>query len=306
MKPTVLIVDSSTVGRAMAKVAGDELDCVTHAVGSGKMGLESCGNLHPDVVVLDCSLPDMSADQFTRSLTKLQLRRFPFLLVTGENISALISAYQKIALAQDFLRKPYQVHAFKSVLCRVIDMARTEATVMPGTEQRKKIAAVRKMEAELIATPNLQGHVTIAAKFLELGMVKDASRHYYAAALLESPPDRIAILAGILKPNHRLYTVLQVISSHRLTGNLVLELGNGGPSYIYFEDGRILDAIGPGTLSGKRCIEVCLAHTGGEYKFFEMPTYHNDNIGQSTEELLLEFASRWDEGSFQQDQDTRN
>jgi hypothetical protein len=166
---------------------------------------------------------------------------------------------------------------------------------MPSLDRRKKLAAMRKMETDLAARPDVQGHLTLAQDFLLFDMSKEASRHFYAAALLESPPDRIPILAGILKPNHRLATVLQVITSHRLTGNLVLEIGHPQSSYIYFEDGRILDASGPDTLVGKKCIEACLACTMGEYKFYEMPIYHPDNINQSTEELLLEFTSRWDE-----------
>jgi len=69
----VLIVDENAAvrqGLALCVAAYDEL-CLAGEAASGDEAIRQCACTHPDVVLLDATLPDMTSDSVTRAIHRI-------------------------------------------------------------------------------------------------------------------------------------------------------------------------------------------------------------------------------------------
>src|SRR2546423_10757742 len=91
-----------------------------------------------------------------------------------------------------------------------------------------------------------------------------------------------------------LFDVAQLLMLNRATGRLsIASLGKNG--YLYFEDGRIINAVDDAQGEGERAAWRVLSWRKGHFEFKPEPAGGQTMIHTNTEALLLDAARRIDE-----------
>lgn len=118
-KISVLLIDDSEMTRSVLRtiIKGDTFDVVAEAK-NGATGLERTYMLHPDIVCLDISMPDMGGIEVLKQI-KSELTDTVVLMVTSSNDADTVQAAIDSG-ADGFIIKPF-------VVATVQDMMRTAA-----------------------------------------------------------------------------------------------------------------------------------------------------------------------------------
>ncbi|MBW6435936.1 response regulator [Actinoplanes hulinensis] len=115
---TVLYIEDSAINTILVeRILSSRPAVVFDSAPDGRTGLDSAARLHPDLVLLDLTLPDISGEQvLTRLRAEPATRAIPVIVVSGETDDAV---HQRV-LAQGALcclTKPYDIED----LLRLVD-----------------------------------------------------------------------------------------------------------------------------------------------------------------------------------------
>ena len=119
---TVLYIDDSSINTILVeRILTSRPDVVFGSASDGITGLDQAMLLHPDLVLLDLTLPDISGEQvLTRLRADPVTHAVPVIVVSGDTDPAV--QHRVLALgAQWFLTKPYEV----ADLLRLVDTSLT-------------------------------------------------------------------------------------------------------------------------------------------------------------------------------------
>lgn len=106
MKRCMFVDDSSVIRKVAKRILGGS-DMIVIEAASGYDALEMCSLEMPDIIVVDGTLPDMSAIEFIRRIRALDAPVKPRVAIclTEVDIGAIMRA--KRAGAQGYLLKPF-------------------------------------------------------------------------------------------------------------------------------------------------------------------------------------------------------
>ena len=104
---TCLIVDDSPVIRKVAKRILSDLGYAVIEAYHGAEGLDKCRNNNPDVVLLDFTLPDMTALQFIETLKARPGIKMPSVLLNIFQLDVVCIMKAKRAGAAGYVLKPF-------------------------------------------------------------------------------------------------------------------------------------------------------------------------------------------------------
>ena len=106
MKRCMFVDDSSVIRKVAKRILGGS-DMIVIEAASGYDALEMCSLEMPDIIVVDGTLPDMSAIEFIRRIRALDAPVKPQIAIclTEIDIGAIMRA--KRAGAQGYLLKPF-------------------------------------------------------------------------------------------------------------------------------------------------------------------------------------------------------
>jgi two-component system chemotaxis response regulator CheY len=111
-----LIVDDARVMRLLLRRALDSLGFSTQEAASGAEGLTLLAQAVPDVVLVDCNMPDMHGFEFVRRLrSQPGLAELPVLMVSADVDSAQPQRVAE-AGANGSLGKPFNQQSLRTAL----------------------------------------------------------------------------------------------------------------------------------------------------------------------------------------------
>lgn len=102
-----MIVDDSSVIRKVAKRILGSSDIVVIEAGSGGEALSLCAAEMPDAIMVDVSLPDMSADDFIRKAVAIECATPPSIAVCLSEVDIGTIMRAKRAGAKGYILKPF-------------------------------------------------------------------------------------------------------------------------------------------------------------------------------------------------------
>jgi CheY-like chemotaxis protein len=119
---TVLYIDDSPINTILVgRILASRPDVVFGSAPDGRTGLDRAAEMHPDLVLLDLTLPDISGEQVLAALrADPATRAIPVIVVSGETDPEV---HHRILAqgAQWWLTKPYEV----GDLLRLVDCSLT-------------------------------------------------------------------------------------------------------------------------------------------------------------------------------------
>lgn len=104
-KKTILVVDDSIVIRKMVEIALEDENFSIETAVSGKEGLNMIETLHPDLVILDLMLPDISGIDVLKSIKSGA--GLPVIMLSGKDSPQMVETAKKEG-ADAFLPKPFK------------------------------------------------------------------------------------------------------------------------------------------------------------------------------------------------------
>ncbi len=114
-----LVIDDSRVIRKVACRILEDMYFETSEADDGQSALESCRAKMPDLILLDWTMPNMTAVDFLRLLRRERDGKHPIVVFcTTENDSAQISEALN-AGANEYILKPYDREDLRSKLAQV-------------------------------------------------------------------------------------------------------------------------------------------------------------------------------------------
>ena len=132
-RPRVLLVDDLETNRFLLEEALGEIGAEISSTGSGKRALELVSASHPEVVVIDFQMPDLSGAEAARWIKQRADAPFTYvILMSGyhEEETELIRA----SLADRFLGKPYKLSALRGAVEEGLRIASERRAVGSGLE----------------------------------------------------------------------------------------------------------------------------------------------------------------------------
>jgi two-component system nitrogen regulation response regulator GlnG len=120
--PRILVIDDDrAIRHLIAKwFAGDSAEIV--AVGDAESGLKAVKEQHPDVVLLDIMLPEISGLEAFQKLRALDAK-LPVIFITGDGVSNTTIEAMKLG-AYDYLLKPLERDRVRKVISDALKMRR--------------------------------------------------------------------------------------------------------------------------------------------------------------------------------------
>jgi two-component system KDP operon response regulator KdpE len=152
-KLTVLVIDDEVQIRRLLKITLESAGITVLEADTGRIGLEEAARCHPDAIILDLGLPDLSGLQVLKQLrewSKVPVLVLTVLAAESDKVSALDAG------ADDYLTKPFgsaEITArLRAILRRVTD--ENEPSVVTFGEIEMDLAArtVRRGGAEVRLT----------------------------------------------------------------------------------------------------------------------------------------------------------
>ncbi|MHB1425189.1 MAG: sigma-54-dependent transcriptional regulator [Gemmataceae bacterium] len=119
---TLLIVDDEASILHAFRKAFREPDVTVLTADSASQGLEIARRQHPDVIVLDVHLPDMTGLDMLRRLRELDARS-PVVFITGRSTTDTAIESMKLG-AYEYLLKPLELSALRQVIERALAISR--------------------------------------------------------------------------------------------------------------------------------------------------------------------------------------
>lgn len=131
MRFKILTVDDSKTVRTIVRKAFKSYDCDVLEASNGAEGLAMVGKEHPDLILLDVTMPVMDG---VTLLTKLKSnpisKNIPVIMLTAEGGRENVLRIAKIGV-RDYMVKPFREELLVSKVCRVLDLR-----LLPGASPR--------------------------------------------------------------------------------------------------------------------------------------------------------------------------
>src|SRR3990172_944527 len=222
---TILLIDDEVIFHRMIEHSLQPLGHSVHSELTGIAGLAAAARYHPDVIITDLNLPDVSGYEVTRRLRRdPAFAQTPILVLTGQSgLQDKLLSFE--SGADDHITKPFEpveLVARMTVLLRRVEMFRQ---ALPAAA-----AAVPLRTARLTAVHTLRGGVgsSLLAVNLALGLnslwtaptalldlVLTAGQ---VALLLNMPLKRTWADLADYKPQELEFEILQSIIAHHNSG----------------------------------------------------------------------------------------
>ena len=222
---TILLIDDEVIFHRMIEHSLQPLGHSVHSELTGIAGLAAAARYHPDVIITDLNLPDVSGYEVTRRLRRdPAFAQTPILVLTSQSgLQDKLASFE--AGADDHITKPFEpveLIARMNVLLRRVEMIRQAAPAGAPARQQKI--------ARLIAIHTLRGGVgsSLLAVNLALGLnslwtaptalldlVLTAGQ---VALLLNMPLKRTWADLADYKPQELEFEILQSIIAHHNSG----------------------------------------------------------------------------------------
>ena len=217
--PLILVIDDDPVTvLTVEQVLRDEgFDVVT--AGMGRAGFDLLCTSHPDLVLADLRLPDISALDILR-LCRRQGLQVPLVVVTGFGATETIVEAMRLGAA-DFVEKPLIGDELVPVVRKALEPP-LSALVLPGEVERH--ALTRWARAVLSAVASQVDPRTIELWSRQVGISKGALKTWCLTAGFS--PKRSLNLARILRglirqqDGYRLEDSLDIVDRRTLSGLL--------------------------------------------------------------------------------------
>ncbi len=221
----ILLIDDETIFHRLIEHSLEPLGHKVHSELTGISGLAAASRIHPDVVITDLNLPDISGYEVTRRLRRdPAFAQTPILVLTSQSgLQDKLASFE--SGADDHITKPFEpveLVARMNVLLRRVEQFRQ---ALPSTT-----AATPQRTAKLTAVHTLRGGVgsSMLAVNLALGLnglwnaptalldlVLTAGQ---VALLLNMPLKRTWADLADYKPQEMDFDILQSLIAHHSSG----------------------------------------------------------------------------------------
>lgn len=123
---TVLIVDDCSPMRLVIKriigMSGFAMEAC-HFAGDGEEALDVMRKHRIDLVISDVNMPRMDGEAMMRTISADEaLRRIPVVMVSSDGTESRAERLKELG-ARDYVVKPFQPHAFRERLEKVLEVA---------------------------------------------------------------------------------------------------------------------------------------------------------------------------------------
>lgn len=152
----VLIAEDNLLNQRVLQVFFKNLPIQVHVVENGKLAVEKTKELHPDLILMDLHMPEMSGLEATKVIR--QIKEFADLPIVAISADAFIQQQQNALEAgmNDYLTKPIDLRKLKDILVEYLkpeeyseESSDDEYDVLPSTIQ----AQVNQAINELVVIP---------------------------------------------------------------------------------------------------------------------------------------------------------
>jgi two-component system KDP operon response regulator KdpE len=152
-KLTVLVIDDEVQIRRLLRITLEATGITVLEADTGRMGLEEAARCHPDAIILDLGLPDLSGLvvlKHLREWTKVPVLVLTVLAAESDKVAALDAG------ADDYLTKPFgsaEIAArLRAILRRVVDESEPASVTFGDIEVNLAARTVKKAGAEVRLT----------------------------------------------------------------------------------------------------------------------------------------------------------
>ncbi len=183
---------------------------------SGEEGVERAGQLRPDVIVLDISLPDLDAAEFLRRLRAADATRATPVMVLAARSEEGERVKNLRASVDDYLVKPFDIQDLQARVVSILTRRReqVEATEAEKLKTLREVIASVSHEVNNPLAAILMSAEALALRHGQVGDVMEKSR------LIQ---DNVLRIRDILK---RLERVRVLASKPYVAGERILDLGD--------------------------------------------------------------------------------
>lgn len=123
---TILIVDDDSNNRLLVQTVLAHAGHRVLEAGDGAPGLALASAEHPDLIMLDLSLPSMSGPQFLRALREdPQTRTLPVALYTASPITPVLTDFMEIYNVAGAIPKPSEPLVLVAAVERILEFGKT-------------------------------------------------------------------------------------------------------------------------------------------------------------------------------------
>lgn len=183
--PTVLLIEDEIIYHRMLEHALRPLGFVVYTELTGSEGLEAAQVVHPDIIITDINLPDISGYEVTKRLRRdPRFAHVPIIILTGQTtLQDKLASFE--AGADDHINKPFEPEELIARMRVLLRRAELLRQALPtGTVQTPP------KQARLIAVHTLRGG--IGASLIAVNLAIGLKGLWNAPALLLD----LAMLAG--------------------------------------------------------------------------------------------------------------
>jgi DNA-binding response OmpR family regulator len=250
----VLVIDDSTTLHKLVEIAmrgtAVEVDCAA----TGNDGIARARATHPDVILLDFLLPDLSSVEICRQLSEDRSTAHVPVVLMSANSSAIFETFRLFPSVVDFIGKPFSAPEIRSRLESTLSSTgrrdRRSRSLRAGGEAMRpvtpaQIAAAAPRMIEVVA-PRLGALVQDpgdTAAYAGRLLAPDVVAELLAVALDLAPDPEPVLASGELQLRGDLMTVpllevLRLLASAGSTGILTITLAD--TFRIYLRRGTLL------------------------------------------------------------------
>jgi two-component system, OmpR family, KDP operon response regulator KdpE len=152
-KLTVLVIDDEVQIRRLLRITLEATGIAVLEADTGRIGLEEAARCHPDAIILDLGLPDLSGLEVLKQLrewTKVPVLVLTVLAAESDKVAALDAG------ADDYLTKPFgsaEIGArLRAILRRVVDESEPSSITFGDIEVNLAARTVKKAGVEVRLT----------------------------------------------------------------------------------------------------------------------------------------------------------
>lgn len=126
MKTTILAVDDSRAVRMIVKKAFKSYACDILEASNGAEGLEMAAKFHPDIILMDITMPVLDGvEMLTKLKADRSLRHIPVVMLTAEAGRQTVMKIAKIGV-RDYIVKPFQESVLVSKVGRIVELVKAD------------------------------------------------------------------------------------------------------------------------------------------------------------------------------------
>jgi len=135
--PTVLVIDDDRATLHLIRQTFRDDDMTVLTAGTASAGLDIVAEQHPDLVLLDVMLPDITGLEAFENISRID-SRLPVVFITAGGTSDTAIEAVKLG-AHDYLLKPLDMERVRSVVQQALEMRRLMhvPVLLPGSPDEK-------------------------------------------------------------------------------------------------------------------------------------------------------------------------